>query len=86
MWPFCAYISLHLLGFVRNEIWQTSIQQLENLLSLSMLKTSPQKEGPKILSMAEEKRGLGVMEQNDVAVKVPQQLALVSAASLDLGS
>lgn len=85
MWPFCAYIWLRLLGFVKNEIWRTSIRQLENLLSLSLLKTSPRKEGPKILSMAEEERGSGVVVQNDAAVRVRQQLALVSAAGLDWG-
>lgn len=42
---FCAYKSLRLLGFVKNGIWQALIQQLESLLSLSLLKTSPWKEG-----------------------------------------
>lgn len=56
---FCAYISLRLLGFVKNGIWQALIRQLENLLSLSLLKTSSRKEGPGVLWMAEEKQGLG---------------------------
>lgn len=41
-----AYTSLHLLGFVKNQIWQTSIWQLENLLSLSA-QSQPSKRGTK---------------------------------------